>query len=308
MVSASRRSCRAVPNGTCRFLPSLALRLMVASAAQKAIRKDRPSRDRSLHAHHPLQIVTDIRAEMLNNFVVGVVPRYTTMKFLVSSLLLSAAFAQSPDGPRIVTFNQADAEHCKVIMVGDKPMLATTFEGTTVAINMPQNWNNGEFSVFIAVAQVGPGEADVNPRAVSALYPDSAHTRFHWFDKAHDLDTLASMQAAGPESGSTNESNSASPPPNHPEAMGPIDPHAATRSEEEGRLLQLRSQDGKTSPLPQIDPAHPPVFLRITTVKQGSKASGYVFLRKPKGTKVEVSPGTMLEEIDIPINGIIFRF
>jgi hypothetical protein len=33
-----------------------------------------------------------------------------------------------------------------------------------------------------------------------------------------------------------------------------------------------------------------------------------VFLRKPKGSKVEVSPSTMLEEIDIPINGVIFRF
>jgi hypothetical protein len=90
--------------------------------------------------------------------------------------------------------------------------------------------------------------------------------------------------------------------------MGPIDPHAATRSEEEGRLLQLRNQAGKGSSLPQIDPAHPPVFLRITTVKQGSRASGYVFLRKPKGSRVEVSPSTLLEEIDIPINGVIFRF
>ncbi len=248
------------------------------------------------------------------------------MKLLALPLLLSAALAQSPDGQRIVTFNRADVEHCKVITVSDQPMLATTYEGTTVAITMPQNWNNGEFSVFITVAQVGPGEADVNPKAISALYPDAAHTRFHWFDKAHDLDTLASMQAAGygqtggapPEglgrqggpagSGSMTESNSASPPPTHPEAMGPIDPHAGTKSEEESRLLQLRNQVGKASALPQIDPAHPPVFLRITTVKQGSRASGYVFLRKPKGSKVEVPASTMLEEIDIPINGVIFRF
>ena len=71
------------------------------------------------------------------------------------------------------------------------------------------------------------------------------------------------------------ESSSASPPPTHPEAMGPIDPHAATRSEEEGRLLQLRNQAaGKGSSLPQIDPAHPPVFLRVTTVRQGSRTFG----------------------------------
>ena len=237
------------------------------------------------------------------------------MKLLVSLLLLSVAIAQSADSPRTVTFNRADTDHCEVILVSGKPMLATTYEGTTVAITMPQNRENGEFSFFIAVAQVGPGEAEANPKAISALYPDPAHTRFRWFDKAHDLDTQASMRAEGlgqpggaPAEGPMPESNSASPPPTHPEAMGPIDPHAGTRSEEEARLLQLRKQGGKGSSLPQIDPAHPPVFLRITTLQQGAKASGYVFLRKPKGSKVEVTPSATLEEIDIPINGVIFRF
>ncbi|MGO9436474.1 MAG: hypothetical protein ACLP00_19540 [Terracidiphilus sp.] len=237
------------------------------------------------------------------------------MKPLVSPLLLSVALAQPADNPRMVTFNRADTDHCKVVLVSGKPMLATTYEGTTVAITMPQNWENGEFSVFIAIAQVGPGEAEVNPKAISALYPDSAHTRFRWFDKAHDLDTLASMRAEGlgqaggaPTVSPMPESNSASPPPTHPEAMGQIDPHAGTRSEEEDRLLQLRKQGGKGSSLPQIDPAHPPVLLRITTLQQGTKASGYVFLRRPKGSKVEVPPSATLEEIDIPINGVIFRF
>jgi len=238
-------------------------------------------------------------------------------------LLSAAALAQTPDSPRIVTFNRADTEHCKVAVVSGKPLLEITYNGTTVAITLPQNWGNGEFSVYVAVAQVGEGEAVVNPREISALYPDPAHTRFRWFDKAHDLDTLATIRAAGMGggapagpgglggpggSGSVGESDSAAPPPTHPEATAQMDPHVGNRSEEEARQLQLRNGAGNDSTPPPIDPAHPPVFLRITTVKKGSNATGYVFLRRPKGSKVEVARAAMLDEIDIPINGVIFRF
>jgi hypothetical protein len=85
-------------------------------------------------------------------------------------------------------------------------------------------------------------------------------------------------------------------------------PDADTRSEEESRQLQLRNQPGNAPAMPRLDPAHPPVFLRPTTVKPGSRASGFVFLRKPKGSKVVVNPAAMLDEIDIPVNGVIFRF
>ena len=98
------------------------------------------------------------------------------------------------------------------------------------------------------------------------------------------------------------------PPPNHPEAMGVMDPHVGTRSEEEARQVQLRGGPGSAPPLPQIDPEHPPVFLRHAKVKEGSKATGYVFIRRPKDSKVAVAPNAMLDEIDIPVNGIIFRF
>jgi hypothetical protein len=240
------------------------------------------------------------------------------VKPLLSFLLFStAALAQTSDSPRIVTFNRADMEHCKVAVVGGKPLLETTDNGTTVAITLPQNWGNGEFSVYVAVAQVGDGEAVVNPKEISALYPDPAQTRFRWFDKAHDLDTLATMRAAGMGggppvgpggSGSLGNSNSAEPPPTHPEAMAQMDPHVGNRSEEEARQLQLRNGAGDASKPAPLDPAHPPAFLRLTTVKKGSKAAGYVFLCRPKGSKVEVVPAAMLDEIDIPINGVIFRF
>jgi hypothetical protein len=206
----------------------------------------------------------------------------------------------------------------------ESPLLETTYDGTTVAITLPQNWGNDEFSVYVAVAQVGEGEAVVNPKEIWALYPGPAHTRFRWFDKAHDLDTLATMRASGmggdpggpgggppgglDGSGSPGDSNSAEPSPTHPEAMAQMDPHADNRSEEEARLLQMRNRAGTASTPTLLDPAHPPAFLRITTVKKGSNATGYVFLRRPKGSKVEVAPAAMLDEIDIPINGVIFRF
>ncbi len=178
------------------------------------------------------------------------------VKLLISSLLFSvAALAQTAESPKIITFNRADTAHCKVVTVGGKPLLETTYEGTTVAINLPQNWANGEFSVFVAVLQEGTGEAEINPKEITAVYPDAAHTRFRWFDKAHDLDTELSRRAAGlgqPGGGPSGESNpignskSADPLPNHPEMM-PSTPDAGTRSEEEMRQLQLRNQSRKHS-------------------------------------------------------------
>ena len=238
------------------------------------------------------------------------------LPFLVISI---AASGQVPGSPRVVTFDRADTEHCKVAVAGGKPLLVTTFEGTTVAITMPQNWGNGEFSVFVSIAKVGAGEAKVNPKEITAIYPDADHSRFLWFDKARDLDTLASMRSSGlgqppggvggpPGSGAVGQSSSASPPPNHPEAMVGADPDAHTRSEEESRELALRN-GAKNGPAPaQLDPDHPPAFLRRAAVKQGMKAEGYVFLRRPKGAKASAPAVGTLDEIDIPINGVVFRF
>jgi hypothetical protein len=240
------------------------------------------------------------------------------MKLPALFLLLStAALAQGTDTPKIVTFNPADKEHCKVGASNGKPVLESTFNGTTVAVTMPQNWGNGEFSVLVTVAQVGAGQAEVNPKEVSAVYPDPDHTRFRWFDKGHELDTQASMRAAGmvpgggpagPAGAGVGDSSSAAPPPNHPERTEQRDPHVGERSGEENRQLQLRNGAGNGADLPGIDPMHPPVFLKHATVKAGATAAGYVFIRKPKGAQIEVTGSAMLDEIDIPVSGIIFRF
>ena len=234
------------------------------------------------------------------------------MRLSAFSLLLSTAMlAQAPDSTRVVTYNPADTAHCKVIVLNNKPMLETTYNGTSVAVGLLQNWGNGEFSVLVSISQVGPESTEVNPKAISALYSDHTHTRFTWFDKGHDLDTQASLRASsGGQPGSSSpvgDSSAADPAPNHPEARMDLETNPGTRSAEEQRQIQLRQSANSTAP-PPLDPAHPPVFLRHTTLKQGGRTFGYVFLRKAKGTKLEASPTGMLDEVDIPLNGATFRF
>jgi hypothetical protein len=248
------------------------------------------------------------------------------MRTLIPALFLTAfAMAESPANPAVITFNPADTAHCKVIVVDGKAMLQTTFGGTSVAVGMPSNEGNGEFSIFVSVAQdaSASGAAEVAPKRFSAVYSDPAHTRITYFDKARDLDTQASIRASGltpsggpfsggpPTSGAANtNSSTAAPDPTHPEVMtmGAVrETNPGTRSEEEARQLQQRGQPGLGSA-----PAHPDpsklAFLRPATVKPGSHVSGIIWFRKPKGLKLEASSTGALDEIDIPINGFTFRF
>src|SRR5579863_5757134 len=104
------------------------------------------------------------------------------------------AIGQAPG--KIVTFNRADTEHCKVITVSGRPLLQSTYEGISVAIAMPLNRGNGEFSLFVAVSQAGPGTVQVNPKDFYGLYPDKDHTRFMFFDKAAEVESEAHAQGA----------------------------------------------------------------------------------------------------------------
>ena len=97
----------------------------------------------------------------------------------------------------------------------------------------------------------------------------------------------------------------------HPEVRsigGPGETNQGTKSEAEARNMGMRNTGQSAPQRPQLDPSHPPVFLKHTTVKAGSQASGYVFLRKPKGFAQEITANSMLGEIDIPVNGVVFRF
>jgi hypothetical protein len=245
------------------------------------------------------------------------------VKFLGLLLALPMLAAAQTSSPKVITFNRADTEHCRVLVANGKPLLASTYNGTTVAVSLPDNWANGEYSIFVMVSQKGEGSVEVNPKEIYALFSDPAHTRFSWFDKKHDLDTLASLRSQGmgqpgPPSGgpggfggSNGDSSGAAPPMTHPEAMsigGPGETNQTTKSEAESRNMEMRNAGVSAPQRPQLDPAHPPVFLKHTSVKTGSQATGYVFVRKPKGFAQEITSNSLLGEIDIPVGGVVFRF
>ena len=49
-------------------------------------------------------------------------------------------------------------------------------------------------------------------------------------------------------------------------------------------------------------------YLRKGKVKPGSGIAGWITLRKPSGGTLEVCPTDMLDEVDLPVNGVLFRF
>jgi hypothetical protein len=224
------------------------------------------------------------------------------VKALLASLLLSAAaFAQSPSaqpsaqpGPPIITFNRADAAHCKVALTGGKPLLETTYDGTTVAIGMPENRHNGDFSVFVSVYRVAEGTAKVTPKSFSAVYSDPGHTRFPFFDMGAELEMVARARAlAEGQSGASEQLD-----------MGVLN-HASRPPSSAASTIGASGTPGDTQMPAVLSPA---IFLHPATIKQGAGVTGFVFFRKPKKAKVEITPTGMLDEIDIPVNGVVFRF
>ncbi|MDE3187892.1 MAG: hypothetical protein KGM96_10275 [Acidobacteriota bacterium] len=220
------------------------------------------------------------------------------MKALLASLLLSAAaFAQSPSaqpGPAIITFNRADAAHCKVALAGGKPLLETTYDGTTVAIGMPQNRGNGDFSVFVSVYRVAEGTVKVVPKSFAAVYSDPGHTRFPFFDMGAELEMAARARAlAEGQSGAGEQLD-----------MGVLN-HASHPPSGAATTIGSSGIPSDTQMPAVLSPA---IFLHPATLKQGAGVSGFVFFRKPKKAKVEITPTGMLDQIDIPVNGVVFRF
>ncbi|HET6208021.1 MAG TPA: hypothetical protein VFD98_14490 [Terracidiphilus sp.] len=225
------------------------------------------------------------------------------MKFLLSVFFLSvAALAENPQDAKVITFNRTDTEHCRVIMASGKPLLESSFGGTSVAISMPENRGNGEFSVYVSIYQLGYGAAHVVPKDFSAVFSDPGHTRFQFFDKAKEVGSQGPAQPMSPGMSATNNEVDRSMI-----RGGGAGPGAAGLSPSETLKGDNLPGAPNAAPPPEM-PAAVPVFLQRATVKQGSRASGLVYFRKPKGSKLEVSPTAMLDEIDVPVNGIIFRF
>jgi hypothetical protein len=239
---------------------------------------------------------------------------------LLLFLLSIPSLAQDPNGPTVVPFNRADTEHCKVVSVDGKQLLQTVNGGTSVAIELPTTMPDGEFQVYVSVSQIGPGSAEVNPRQFAVYYSDPAHTQFPFYDKAREIgnqDAAARAHRGGSgNAGAQSQGSQAlpgTPPPpgslNSNEWTGKSrtmtgqDPNAIARQQEEARQRNQKiAQSGAGSPAGQSE------FLSQTTLQQGSAVSGIVFFKKPKGSKLKVGPQDVLYQIDVPVNGMIFRF
>jgi hypothetical protein len=141
----------------------------------------------------------------------------TLTVFLLSTGL---AYGQAPG--KIITFNKADTEHCKVVTVSGRPLLQSTYDGMTVAIAIPMNRGNGDFSIFVAVSQTGTQTVRVNPKDFYGLYSDQNHTRFTFYDKAAEMNAAVHTQGANGEMSAANAQ--VDPGSIRPGAMGPGGP------------------------------------------------------------------------------------
>jgi hypothetical protein len=200
------------------------------------------------------------------------------------------SFAQVPS--KIVTFNRADTEHCKVIVVSGKPLLQSTNDGTSVAIAMPINRANGDFSVFVSISRAQHGTAHVDPQSFYGVYSDNNHTRFRFYDKAREIESVAHTQDGNAQ---TSASNSQIDPGSMRPGAVQGGPPPGGGSEAGGPPMM----DGRNVPS---------AYLRKSKVKSGSGVAGWITLRQPKGANLNVHPADMLDEIDVPIDGVLFRF
>jgi hypothetical protein len=240
------------------------------------------------------------------------------MKGIVFLLVASiSGLGQVPDKVKEITFDRADAEHCKVVTIEGRPMLQTLYGGTSVAVGLPMSTGNQDFRVFVVVRQTGPGPARVNPKEFSALYSDAAHTRFSFYDKAAEVDkrkVRRETQESGIVAASSQGDSSLPGAVPTPGAVDDVDRQARMqRMTNEDLNAPAREQEEtheekQGQSLPGATVTADELYLRQSTLRQGSSAEGFVYFRKPRGSKLNIGSQDLLFEIDIPVNGVVFRF
>jgi len=211
-------------------------------------------------------------------------------------VLICGGFAFGQEPAKIVTFNKADTEHCKVVTVSGKPLLQSTYDGLTVAIAIPVNRGNGDFSIFVAISQAGSQTVQVNPKDFYALYSDQNHTRFTFYDKSGEV--TVPNRPPGTDGGMSAAVAQIDPGSIRPGAMGQGGPPPGGGPPDAGT----------SGPPPTGSPDMSAAYLHKGKVKPGPGVAGWITLRKPSGGKLEVRPTDMLDEVDILVNGVLFRF
>lgn len=227
----------------------------------------------------------------------------TMLVFLLASIAL---LGQAPEAEKVINFDQADREHCSVVMFEGRQMLQTAYGGTAVAIGTPVSTPDGEFRVYVLVRQTGAGKAEIKPKQFSALYSDSAHTRLSLHDRATEAAARRMQEARAATEAAA--SNARVDPRNQPSDLaGGRDRVPASRRRRAG---DLNGPSGQRSDSQAALPGTvlSELYLHHSTLHQGSYAAGFVYFKKPRKSKLEIGPGSSLYELDLPINGVVFRF
>jgi hypothetical protein len=240
------------------------------------------------------------------------------MKGLVILLLTSISVVGQVSGNvKSIEFDRADVEHCRVVTIEGEPMLQTVYGGISVAVGLPVKVGDLDFRVFVVVQQTGPGKAQVKPQEFSALYSDPAHTRFGFYDKAAEVDkhrVVQQTQEPGidPASSQGDLGRQGAPSTTGPEADMDRQARLQRMKNEDlnapAREQQAASEEKRSKSYPGTALTLEQLYLHRSTLRQGNAAEGFVYFRKPKGSTLHIGSQNLLFEIDIPVNGVVFRF
>jgi hypothetical protein len=230
-----------------------------------------------------------------------------TVLYIAPLAFCIPAMGQDPDNAKIVMFDRTDVEHCKVEFVGGMQLLETEYGGTRVAVGLPAGMVNGVFRVYVSVGQIAVGRVKVNPKEFSAYYSDPAHTRFPYYEEPAEIAPEMTKASSGndpwlpgttpPPGTSVNNTWSGAS-----RSIPAQDPSASARHDEQTREKRARVAQQNTAVL---DPSE---FLGRRTVQRGKSVAGFVSFRRPEGSKLTAVGPDVLYQVDIPINGIIFRY
>lgn len=224
-----------------------------------------------------------------------------------------AAAAKTP--PTVIPCDLSDSEHCKSTTVSGRPVREMFHEGTSIAVGKPSATVDGEYRVFIRVKQVGPGKTEVRPKDLFATSSDPPHTRFTFHDVAAEVALRIQQTKRAEEAANSGDFPSSG---RHP-GSGAQNNIGTSKAAKLGRLRKpdpnevAARQDAATGSRQSATQAGTIVtpeelYLTRTTLRPGESAEGFVYFKKPRHSKVHLNPNDQLSEIDVAVNGVVFRF
>lgn len=212
----------------------------------------------------------------------------------------------------VISCDRADAERCRATTIEGRSMRELVHEGTSVAVGTPIATGDGYYRVFVRVSWVGPGKVEIKPKHFSGLGSDAAHTRLAFYDKAAEISERIREANRAQEADGGDDSLPARSGAGSTQSMGPIKAaklglRKTDPNEVEARKNGAAGSSGSGSRAGTVVTPEE-LYLIEGTLRGGDFAEGLVYFKKPKRSKVPSVAGDSLYEIDIPVNGVVFRF